>query len=55
MGKADVPFGIKYAIQGHAPQLEEIHFLPVPSGNQVIWIGQPNKGNSFIPPILPKG
>jgi hypothetical protein len=55
MSETDVPIGIKYAIQRHAPQLEEFDFLPIPSGNQVIGVRQSNKGNPFIPPILPKG
>jgi len=54
MSKADIPVGIQYAIQRHTPQLEEVHFLPVPSGNQVIGIRQPNKRDSFFHPILLK-
>jgi len=55
MGITDVSFGINDAVQGHAPQLEEVHFLPVPSSYQVIGVRQPNKGNPFILPILLKG
>ena len=52
MYKADITFGIDHIIQGHSSQLKEIHFLPVHSGNQMFSIGQPDKGNLFIPPIL---
>ena len=52
MGKTDVAFGIHYTIQRHAPQLEQVDFLFVHSGNFMIGIRQTNERNFFIRPIL---
>ena len=52
--KAYIASGIEYTVERHAPQLEEIHFLPIFSGNRMIRIGQAHKGNFFILPVLLK-
>jgi len=52
MCEADVTFAVHDTAQRHAPQLEQIYFLPIHSRNSVICIGQTNEGNLFIPPIL---
>ena len=52
---ADIPFKINDTIQGHAAQLEKIHFLFVHSGDPMIGIRQTRKGNSFSRPILLEG
>jgi hypothetical protein len=54
MRKADIAFGIDDTIQGHSPQFEQIHFLPVRPGNGMIRIGQTDERHPFIPPILLK-
>lgn len=54
MRKADEPFGVNDATQGHPSELKEVHFLPVTLGDQAIWVGQPNKGDRFILPVLPE-
>ena len=54
MRKADISIGINDAIQRHPSELKEVHFLPVTPGDQAIRIRQPNKGDRFILPVLPK-
>lgn len=49
---ADIAFGIHNAVQGHASQLEEIHFLPVDQGNPVLGIGYADEWDPFIAPVL---
>ena len=48
----DIAFAVHDTVQRHATQLKKIHFLLVYSRNTTIFIGQPNKGNLFIRPIL---
>ena len=48
----DIALAIHNTTQRHASQLEQIHFLPVHSGDSMICIRQANEGNVFIPPIL---
>ena len=55
MGKADVSFGVDNTVQWHTTQFKKIDLLPVFLGDQVVRVGQPNKRNFFIPPILLKG
>ena len=55
MYKADITFGIDHTIQGHSSQLKEIHFLLIHSGNRMPGIGQADKWDLFILPILLKG
>ena len=52
--KADITFGVYYAIQGHASQLEKIDFLPVRARNRMVGIWKPGKRDAFILPVLPK-
>ena len=51
MCKADITFGIDHAVQRHAAQLKEIHFLPVHSRNRMFGVGQSNERNLFNLPI----
>src|SRR5215211_5718971 len=51
VGKAHVALGVDHTIQRHPAQLEKIDFLAVHSSHRVIWVGQPNKGDSLIFPI----
>ncbi len=55
MSKADIALGVDHAIQRHTSHLEEIHFLAVHSRHRVIRIGQANKWNFMIGPILLEG
>lgn len=54
MGVTDITFRIHDTIQGHAPQLEEIDFLPVRSRHQMVLIGQADERDPFIFPVLPE-
>lgn len=54
MGISDITFAIHNAIQRHTSPLEEIHFLLVHSCNRMFGIGQADKGNLFILPVLLK-
>ncbi len=54
MRKADIAFGIDNAIQRHSSQLEELHLLPVGSCHRMVWIGQSDKRDLLIDPILLK-
>jgi hypothetical protein len=49
---ADITPGIDYAVQGHAPQLEEIDFLAIGSCHSVVRVRQADKRDTFIHPIL---
>ena len=55
MSVTDVTFGIDDTIQWHASQLEKINLLPVLSGNEMIGVGQPDKGDPFLGPVLLEG
>jgi hypothetical protein len=55
MGITDKPLAIDNAIQRHAAQFEQVHLLFVNSGNAVVRIGQADKGDVFLRPILLKG
>ena len=52
MGISDIASAIHNAIQRHASQLEEIHFLLVHSCDRMFGIRQADKGNLFILPVL---
>ncbi len=52
MCKADIAFRIHDTVQGHASQLEKIHFLSVHARDAMVGIRQADEGNIFIPPIL---
>jgi len=54
MGIADVSLAIDNAIQRHASQLEQVHFLPVDSGDAVVGIGKAGEGDVFLHPVLLK-
>ena len=54
MHKANVALGIDHTVQWHPSQLEEVHFLAIDSGNRMVGIGQADKGDSFLLPVLPK-
>jgi hypothetical protein len=54
MGKTDIASGVDYTVQGHAPQLEQVHFLPIRSRYGVLRIWQADKGNPLVPPVLQK-
>lgn len=52
MRKADISLGIYDAVQRHASQLEQIHFLAVGSRHGMVRVGQADEGDAFIFPIL---
>jgi hypothetical protein len=52
MYKAHIAFGIDHAIQWHSSELKKIHFLLIHSGNRMPGIGQADKWDLFILPIL---
>lgn len=54
MGVPDEPLAIDDAIQRHAAQFEQVHLLFVNSGNAVVRIGQTDKGDVFLRPVLLK-
>lgn len=54
MCKADITIGIDDTIQRHAPQLKEIHFLPVGSRHRMVRVRQADERDSFPRPVLLK-
>jgi hypothetical protein len=54
MSKTDVTLGIDNTVQWHPSQLEQVDFLPVESGNGMVRVGQANKRNFLILPVLPE-
>jgi hypothetical protein len=52
MGKADIALGVDHAVKRHASQLEQVDFLAVGAGNRMVRIGQANKGDAFVLPVL---
>lgn len=55
MNETDITFRINNTVQGHTPQFEEIHFLPIFSRYGVVRVGQPDKGDLLISPVFFKG
>jgi hypothetical protein len=54
MRKADIAFCIDDAIERHASQLEQVHFLPVGPGHGVVRVRQSDEGDLLILPVLLK-
>lgn len=52
MRKPDVTLFIHDAAQGHAPHFKQVDLLPVHARNGVVGIGQTDKGNILISPVL---
>jgi hypothetical protein len=52
MRKPDIPFCIDDTVQGHPPQLEEVHFLAIGSGHAMIGVRKADERKVFIFPIL---
>jgi hypothetical protein len=54
MCKADVAFGVDHTVERHTSQLEQVDFLAVNSSNRMVRIGQADKGDPLLLPVLPK-
>ena len=54
MNIADIPFGINDAIHGHAPEFEEIDFLPIHLRDAMVGIRHSNERNMLSLPIALK-
>jgi hypothetical protein len=51
----DLAFFIDQHQRRNAPQFEQVNFLSIKIGDNVLWVGQTNEGQAFNFPISHKG
>lgn len=55
MGEPQISLLVNDAVQGHAPEFEQVHLLPIQARHCMVRVGQTDERDAFILPITLEG